>query len=137
VTDIGAVKRYQEQMERSRQHLLAALDLMSEPVVVVDEEQVVRAATQSFYDAFKLRPPDVVGRPFFDIAKKRWNAPAVRSLLKQLHERDGAAATEFEHDLVGDGVTRQYRISGLEVPLEDARWTVMTVRDVTRAEGPQ
>ena len=129
------MKRYQEQVERSRQHLLGTIDLMSQPVLVIDDEQVVRAATRSFYEAFNLKVTDVVGRPLFDLAKKRWNAPAMRSLLKQLQGTTGSSATELEQDLVGDGVTRHYRISGLQVPLEDSRWTVLAVQGVTHAEG--
>jgi two-component system CheB/CheR fusion protein len=133
--DIGAVKRYQEQVERSRQHLLATLDLMAQPIIVVDDEQVVRAATQSFYETFSLHSADVVGRPLFDIAKKRWSAPALRSLVKQLRESDAASSTEIDHDLTGDGIARRYRISGLQLPIENSRWTVLAVQDVSHGDG--
>jgi hypothetical protein len=32
--DIGAVKRFQEQLERSQSHLLETVELMQEPVLV-------------------------------------------------------------------------------------------------------
>jgi two-component system CheB/CheR fusion protein len=132
VMDIGAVKRYQEQLERSRAHLVEVIEILREPALVLDEVMTIRAVTEAFLETFHLASSDVAGKVLVDIGKKRWNAPGLRALLKQMFEANGAIETGvIEHDFVGDGRMRRLRVTGRRIPFEDTKWTVLTLQDVT------
>jgi hypothetical protein len=47
--DIGAVKRFQEQIERLHSHLLETVELMQEPVLVLNEELQAAAASTRYW----------------------------------------------------------------------------------------
>src|SRR5262249_23666218 len=95
----------------------------------------VRAATKSFLERFHLTAADVSGKVLLDVGKKRWNAPALRSLLKRMHEADGGIEEGIvEHDFTGEGRPRRWRFAGRRIPFEDTKWTVLTLEDLTDAD---
>jgi len=61
----------------------AALDIVREPLAVLDERMRVRAVSRSMYQAFGLSPSQL-GRSFFEIEGGRWNAPKLRAALEKL-----------------------------------------------------
>jgi two-component system, chemotaxis family, CheB/CheR fusion protein len=125
--DIGAVKRFQEQFERSQTHLLETVKLMQEPVLVLNEELQVTAANRAFRQTFGLGKQDAVGMPVFELANKQWNIPRLRTFLQQLlSAENGVDNVPIDHQ-AGSQEARRLTVSGRRISLGDARyWAVLT-----------
>jgi signal transduction histidine kinase len=80
------------------------VDTVREGLLVLDLDLRVRAANESFYDAFRVKPEETVGRLVYDLGNGQWDLLELRKLLEDIlpHERafDGY---EVEHDFVGVG----------------------------------
>ncbi len=67
----------------------AALDIVHEPLAVLDANMRVKTVSRSMYQAFGLTPSQL-GRSLFEIEDGRWNLPKLRKSLERL-STDGAA----------------------------------------------
>ncbi len=78
--------------------VLAVVDTLHQPFLVLDAELRVLAASTPFYLAFRLSTDEVVGRPLFELDGGDWDFPALRVLLQTLaHEREMVEGYEVEH----------------------------------------
>jgi chemotaxis protein methyltransferase CheR len=62
----------------------AIVDTVREPLLVLDQELRVVAASRSFYLAFQLEPEETEGRMLYDLSEGEWNIPALRLLLERI-----------------------------------------------------
>jgi two-component system, sensor histidine kinase PdtaS len=103
------------------------------PLVLLDIDLNVKAASGSFCGAFGLDPRTVVGSDFFALGDGEWNIPQVRSLLGAIVA--GRAGTEaYETDLVRTGMpTARLVLNAHEVIAGDGDklWIVLAILDVT------
>ena len=60
---------------------LALIGSSDAPVLLLDGELTVIAASRSFCEAFALSPARVTARPLFEVGAGEWDAPGLRSLL--------------------------------------------------------
>lgn len=72
------------------------------PLVLLDDELEVIAASNSFCHKFYLRPSDVVGARLAELGNGEWNVPQLNSLL-QATVAGVADIDAYEIDLVRDG----------------------------------
>ena len=61
----------------------AIVDTVREPLLVLDGELRVIAASRSFYLTFAVRPEDTQGRFLHALGNGQWDIPALRALLEQ------------------------------------------------------
>jgi two-component system CheB/CheR fusion protein len=123
--DIGAVKRYQQQVERSRDNLVKTVGLIGDPAVVVDDALQVKSANDAFWKSFKLRSDDTLGRSLLDLRSKRWNVRPLRAFLERVREQDGILRSDAI-DLGTDGESGSFLITAQRFPLDDSNWTVLS-----------
>jgi two-component sensor histidine kinase len=77
----------------------AIVDTVREPLIVLDDQLSVVAASRSFYHAFKVTRQDTEGRPLYELGDGQWNIPALRALLEDIIPRHTTIeAYEVEHD---------------------------------------
>ena len=82
----------------------AIVDTIREPLLVLDKELRVVAASRSFYLTFKMRRQDVQGLAVYMLADGKWNMPDLRLLLEKiLPEKAVMEAYEVEQDFFGTG----------------------------------
>ena len=62
----------------------AIVDTIREPLLVLDEDLRVVAASRSFYLSFKVDRQDVQGRPVYALGDGQWNIPELRLLLEKI-----------------------------------------------------
>ncbi|MEJ0013481.1 MAG: histidine kinase dimerization/phosphoacceptor domain -containing protein [Bauldia sp.] len=82
----------------------AIVDTVHEPLVMLDRDLRVLAASRSFYRAFGVSPSATQGRLFYELADGQWEIPALRKLLEEvipLHQT--VEAYEIEHDFATIG----------------------------------
>ncbi len=75
----------------------AIVDTVRDPLVVLDHNLRVIAASRSFYQTFRLERGDVLGRPLYQIDGGQWEIPELRDLLNAV-TKDGTAIEGYEVD---------------------------------------
>jgi two-component sensor histidine kinase len=87
----------------------AIVDTVSEPVLVLDKELRVIAASRSFYSTFKVSPEDTQGSLLYALGDGQWDIPALRLLLEKIIPEQGEIADyEVEHEFPGLGQRTMY-----------------------------
>jgi len=77
----------------------AIVDTVREPLVVLDDELRVIAASRSFYRTFKVNRDESQGKLLFELGDRAWNIPKLRLLLgKIIPERGEMEDYEVDHD---------------------------------------
>jgi two-component sensor histidine kinase len=80
------------------------VDTVREPVLVLDKELRVLAASRSFYSAFKVSPEDTQDRLLYALGDGQWDIPKLRVLLEKIiPERGVMEGYEVEHEFPGLG----------------------------------
>jgi two-component sensor histidine kinase len=91
----------------------AIVDTVRDPLVVLDHDLRVIAASRSFYNTFRLVRDDVRGHLLYEIAGGQWDIPELRELLGSIS--NGQATVE------GYEVDRKFPAIGQRVMLLNAR----------------
>src|SRR6202167_1230524 len=80
------------------------VDTVREPVLVLDKDLRVLAASRSFYSAFKVSPEDTNGRLLYALGDGQWDIPKLRVLLEKIIPEQGVMeGYEVEHEFLGLG----------------------------------
>src|ERR1700692_3694318 len=75
------------------------VDTVREPVLVLDKELRVIAASRSFYSVFKVSPDDTQGRLLYALGDGQWDIPKLRVLLEKIIPEKGVMeGYEVEHE---------------------------------------
>ena len=82
-------------IEDGRALAQAIVDTIREPLLVLDKDLRVVAASRSFYLTFKMVRQDVQGRPVYTLGDGQWNIPELRLLLEKIVPQD-AVMEEYE-----------------------------------------
>jgi len=81
------------------------VDTVREPVLVLDKDLRVIAASRSFYSAFKVSPADTKGRLLYTLGDGQWDIPKLRVLLEKIIPEKGVMeGYEVEHEFPGLGL---------------------------------
>ena len=62
----------------------AIVDTVREPLLVLDKDLRVVAASRSFYVTFRVRRQDTQGRMLYALGDGQWDIPALRALLEKI-----------------------------------------------------
>ncbi len=82
----------------------AIVNTIHEPLLVLDGDLIVLAASRSFYDTFKVEPEATHGCHLYALGDGQWNIPALRVLLETIiPERAAMDGFEVSHDFPGLG----------------------------------
>jgi len=82
----------------------AIVDTIREPLLVLDLDLRVVAASRSFYRTFQVEPGNTQGRPLKELGIGQWDIPELRSLLKTIvSEHRVMDAYEVEREFPGIG----------------------------------
>ncbi len=75
----------------------AIIDTVRDPLLVLDPEHRITAASRSFYQTFSLAGEDVRGQLLFEVDGGQWSIPELRSLLETI-AKDHAPVEKYEVD---------------------------------------
>ncbi len=109
------------------------VDTVHEPVLVLDKELRVIAASRSFYSAFKVSPEDTKGRLLYALGDGQWDIPKLRVLLEKIIPEQGVMeGYEVEHEFPGLG-QRTMRLNARQVFYEEGTNTtiLLGMEDIT------
>ncbi len=105
------------------------------PLLLLDGDLVVVAASDSFCEAFQVQSADVSNRLVFEIGAGEWNLPRLRSLLTATASGQ-AAVKDYEIDLTPPGRDKRclvIKAQKLDYGEQAAPRLLMTISDVTEA----
>ena len=60
------------------------INTVREPLIVLDQDLKVVAASRSFYNFFKVNIDETIGKLIYDLGNKQWNIPKLRELLETI-----------------------------------------------------
>jgi hypothetical protein len=82
----------------------AIVDTVREPLIVLDQDLRVVAASRSFYLTFKVNADYTQGKLLYDLGDGQWDIPKLRLLLGKIVPEQGAMEDyEVEHDFPSIG----------------------------------
>lgn len=99
--------------EKSWTYIKTVVDVVREPVLILDKELRVMAANESFYRAFQVEAKDTENRVVYELGNGQWNIPALRKLLEDILPQN----TFFK----GFEVTHEFPFIGHKVMILNAR----------------
>lgn len=109
------------------------MDALHEPLLVLDEDLVVRQVNPAFYDTFSTTPEETIGTPLFELGGGHFDHPALREPLNTLRH-DGTAFEKVEMDQPFGGMGRRVlQISGQTLQVNDdvSERILLAINDVT------
>ena len=77
----------------------AIVDTVRDPLLVLDQNLQIVAASRSFYQTFQLARENVVGHPLYEIDGGQWDLPELRAVLEDI-SKDHAPVEGYEVDRV-------------------------------------
>jgi len=98
------------------------------PLLLLDGELIIIAASRSFCSAFGLDIAAVDGQPIATLGHGEWQAPRLRSLLTATAS-GGAAVDAYELDLAVDPVPRRLIVTATRLDYDDAAVRLLVAFD--------
>ena len=112
----------------------AIVDAIREPLLVLDPDLRVIAASRSFYRTFAVTPRKTEGKLVFDLGDGQWNIPKLRALLEDIiPKRRTVESYEVDHEFPAIG-RRVMLLNARRVFDENgsASAILLAIEDVTR-----
>lgn len=70
--------------EESWTYIKTVVDIVREPILILDKNLRVMAANESFYRTFQVEPKDTEKRIVYELGNGQWNIPSLRKLLEDI-----------------------------------------------------
>jgi nitrogen-specific signal transduction histidine kinase len=99
--------------EESWIYIKTAMDVIREPILILDKDLCVRGANESFYRTFQVEPNETVREVVYELGNGQWNIPALRKLLEDILPKN----TFFK----GFEVAHEFPVIGRKIMILNAR----------------
>jgi len=70
--------------EKSWTYIRTVVDVVREPILILNKDLSVMAANESFYRTFQVEPKDTENKHVYDLGNGQWNIPALKKLLENI-----------------------------------------------------
>jgi len=70
--------------EKSWTYIKTVVDVVREPVLILDKDLKVMSANESFYRTFQAEPEDTEKKIVYELGNGQWDIPALRKLLDNI-----------------------------------------------------
>jgi two-component system, chemotaxis family, CheB/CheR fusion protein len=81
------LQKRNEQIEELYKYSEAILATISNPILVLDRNAIIKSANKQFYKAFHLGEDETIGTSLYRLRNKDWNIPELRRLLENIIPR--------------------------------------------------
>jgi two-component system CheB/CheR fusion protein len=130
--DIDNLKRSNAQLIEARDYADAIVETVWQPLIVLNQDLRVIAASRSFYDAFQVAPVETEQHLIFELGNGQWNIPQLRSQLEEIL----ASNTQFqdfqvEHEFEQIG-RKVMRLKARKLPrINNIQMILLAIEDIT------
>ena len=98
--DLATIK----ESAQAREFAVNLIDAVREPLITLDKDLRVVTASRSFYDVFKVKPEETLGKSLYTLGNHQWDMPQLREMLEDILLKETAFEDfEVEHDFVTIG----------------------------------
>lgn len=104
---------FREVWDQSWTYIKTVVDVVREPVLILDSQLSVMAANEAFYRAFQVDPKVTEGVVVYELGNGQWNIPSLRKLLEDILPKN----TFFK----GYEVAHDFPLIGRKVMILNAR----------------
>ena len=73
--------------DEAREYAESIINTVREPLIALDQDLRVVSVSRSFYDFFKVKPEETLGKLIYDLGNKQWDIPRLRELLETILPR--------------------------------------------------
>ncbi len=115
--------------DRSWTYIKTVVDIVREPVLILDKDLKVMAANESFYKTFQVEPSDTEKKNVYELGNGQWNIPALRKLLEDILPKN----TFFK----GFEVDHDFSLIGHKVMILNARQIHFEEKDSSEKSFPK
>jgi two-component system CheB/CheR fusion protein len=131
--DIHAVKSANEQLAKSAAFFHGIIDTVREPLLVLDHQQRVVAANESFLGTFEVSLEHTVNRVLYELGNGQWKIPALRGMLERvLPQKQAVTDFEVDHDFENIGHRRMMlNARRLAQPDQSQPMILLAIEDIT------
>ncbi|MDP4001747.1 MAG: PAS domain-containing protein [bacterium] len=70
--------------QESWTYIKTVVDVVREPVLILDKDLCVMTANESFYRMFQVEPKDTENKVVYELGNGQWNIPSLRKLLENI-----------------------------------------------------
>ncbi len=99
--------------DESWTYIKTVVDIVREPILILDKDLRVMAANESFYRTFQVEHKDTESKIVYELGNGQWNIPSLRKLLEDILPKN----TFFK----GFEVTHEFPVIGRKVIMLNAR----------------
>jgi PAS domain-containing protein len=90
---------FNEFWEESWTYIKTVVDVLREPVLILNKNCQVLAANEAFYQLFQVEPIETEGKLIYRLGNGQWDIPALHKLLKDILPKNTFfKGFEVEHD---------------------------------------
>lgn len=109
------------------------VDTVADPLLVLDANLRVQAASRSFFETFKVDRYETIGQPLHELGNGQWDIPELRGLLEDVIPKATAVVNyEVSHDFPELGRrTMLVTARTLNHPDNNSRTMLLTIVDAT------
>ncbi len=127
--DITARKKSEQEIANARHYAEAIVETLHEPLLILHPDLTVKGGNEAFYNHFKVRREETIGRRIYDLGNSQWNIPELRTLLEDvLPESNVFNDYEVTHDFEDLG----HRVMLINARrLDHVQLILLGVRDIT------
>ncbi len=111
-TDVGT-DFFDALWEESWTYIKTVVDVVREPVLILNSELCIMAANESFYRVFQTESKNTENKLVYELGDGQWNIPALRNLLEDILPKN----TFFK----GFEVTHDFPVIGRKIMILNAR----------------
>jgi len=111
----------------------SVINTVREPLICLDQDLRVVAASRSFYQFFNVKPEETMRQLIYDLGNKQWDIPRLRELLETiLPQKVTFDDHEVEHDFITIG-RRTMLLNAREIKrgLGEERIILLAIEDIT------
>ena len=102
------LKRKNEKLEQlvaeirdAHEYADTIIETVGEPLVVLNSDQKILTANDSFYKTFNVTPEATIGNFIYELGNRQWDHPQLRALLEEILPHDPVfRSNEIEHDFL-------------------------------------
>src|ERR1035437_7625285 len=69
-------------------YIKTVVDIVREPILILDEDLRVISANEPFYNTFQVTPKDTENEAIYELGDGQWDIPALRKLLENILPKD-------------------------------------------------
>lgn len=120
------------QLEEMRIYTEAIIDIVNDPVIILDKDLMVKSVTKGFCDHFNVTEAEVENRYFNEIKKCPWNEPClIEKLSELLVNKSSFSEYEIRCDFPGS-VEKYFRINARHLEIFKEKYLIIiSIHDIT------